>query len=47
MFNLGGRAFTRRLALAFGLSYEEAEGGSSGTRRDSCPPISTGRCRSC
>jgi cell division protein FtsA len=25
MFNLGGRAFTRRLALAFGLSYEEAE----------------------
>ena len=25
MFNLGGRAFTRRLALAMGLSYEEAE----------------------
>jgi cell division protein FtsA len=25
MFNLGGRAFTRRLALALGLSYEEAE----------------------
>ncbi len=25
MFNLGGRAFTRRIALAFGLSYEEAE----------------------
>lgn len=25
MFNLGGRAFTRRLALAFGLTYEEAE----------------------
>ena len=25
MFNLGGRSFTRRLALAFGLSYEEAE----------------------
>src|SRR5438094_690577 len=25
MFNLGGRAFTRRLALAIGLSYEEAE----------------------
>src|SRR5262252_5293138 len=25
MFNPGGRAFTRRLALAFGLSYEEAE----------------------
>ena len=25
MFNLGGRAFTRRIALALGLSYEEAE----------------------
>lgn len=25
MFNLGGRAFTRRLALAMGLTYEEAE----------------------
>ncbi|HVB78151.1 MAG TPA: cell division FtsA domain-containing protein [Candidatus Nitrosotalea sp.] len=25
MFNLGGRAFTRRLALAMGVSYEEAE----------------------
>jgi hypothetical protein len=25
MFNLGGRAFTRRLALSMGLSYEEAE----------------------
>ncbi len=25
MFNLGGRAFTRRIALAMGLSYEEAE----------------------
>src|SRR3979411_3406832 len=25
MFNLGGRAFTRRLALTMGLSYEEAE----------------------
>jgi len=25
MFNLGGRAFTRRLALAMGLSYDEAE----------------------
>jgi cell division protein FtsA len=25
MFNLGGRAFTRRLALALGLTYEEAE----------------------
>ena len=25
MFNLGGRAFTRRLALAFGLTFEEAE----------------------
>lgn len=25
MFNLGGRAFTRRLAAALGLSYEEAE----------------------
>ncbi|HEX6548473.1 MAG TPA: cell division FtsA domain-containing protein [Candidatus Dormibacteraeota bacterium] len=25
MFNLGGRAFTRRIALALGLGYEEAE----------------------
>jgi len=25
MFNLGGRAFTRRIALALGLAYEEAE----------------------
>ncbi|MGH7862082.1 MAG: cell division FtsA domain-containing protein [Candidatus Dormibacteraceae bacterium] len=25
MFNLGGRAFTRRLALAVGVTYEEAE----------------------
>ena len=25
MFNLGGRAFTRRIALALGLTYEEAE----------------------
>jgi cell division protein FtsA len=25
MFNLGGRAFTRRIALAMGLTYEEAE----------------------
>lgn len=25
MFNLGGRAFTRRLAIALGLGYEEAE----------------------
>src|SRR5581483_7205575 len=25
MFNLGGRAFTRRIALALGISYEEAE----------------------
>ena len=25
MFNLGGRAFSRRLALAFGISYDEAE----------------------
>lgn len=25
MFNLGGRAFTRRIALAQGLAYEEAE----------------------
>ncbi|HUZ89290.1 MAG TPA: cell division FtsA domain-containing protein [Candidatus Acidoferrales bacterium] len=25
MFNLGGRAFTRRLALAMGVTYEEAE----------------------
>src|SRR5207245_5913042 len=25
MFNLGGRAFTRRLSVAMGLSFEEAE----------------------